>query len=67
MGTAGNRDCQWDPRSVLKDFTKDALTVSAGSLFQNGTARIVKAIVNCFHKYLSPLNLYLIIFPQDTP
>ncbi len=30
-------------RSVLKDFTKEALTISAGSLFQNGTARIMKA------------------------
>ncbi len=40
MGTSGNRDCQWAPRSVLKGFTEDALTISAGSLFQNGTARI---------------------------
>ncbi len=30
-------------KSVLKDFTEDALTISAGSLFQNWTARIVKA------------------------
>ncbi len=43
MGTSENRDCQWVSRSVLKDFTEDALTISAGSLFQNGTARIVKA------------------------
>ncbi len=35
MGTSGNRD--------FKDFTEDALTISAGSSFQNGTARIVKA------------------------
>ncbi len=43
MGTSGNRDCQWAPRSVLKDFTEEALTISAGSSFQNGAARIVKA------------------------
>ncbi len=33
----------WASRGVLKDFTEDALTILAGSLFQNGTARIVKA------------------------
>ncbi len=60
MGTAGNRDCQWESRSVLKDFTEDALTISAGS-----DCRIVKAIENCFQPYLS--NLYLIICPQETP
>ncbi len=38
MGTSGNRDCQWAFKSALKDFTEDALTISAGSLFQNGTA-----------------------------
>ncbi len=27
----------------MKGFTEDALTISAGSLFQNGTARFVKA------------------------
>ncbi len=43
MGTSGNRDCQWASRSALKDFTEDALTISAGNLFQNGTARMVKA------------------------
>ncbi len=43
MGTLGNRVCPWVSRSVLKDFTGDALTISAGSLFQNGTARNVKA------------------------
>ncbi len=42
MGTSGNRDCQWASRNVLKDFTEDALAISAGSLFQNGTARMVK-------------------------
>ncbi len=43
MGTSGNRDCHWASRSVLKDFTEDALTISPGSLFQNGSVRIVKA------------------------
>ncbi len=38
MGTSGKRDCQWASRSVLEDFTEDVLTISAGSLFQNGTA-----------------------------
>ncbi len=36
MGTSGNRDCQWAFRSVLKDFTEDTLTISAGSLVKNG-------------------------------
>ncbi len=40
MGSSENRDCQWASGSVLKDFTEDALTISAGSLFQNRTARI---------------------------
>ncbi len=31
MGTSGNRDCQRASRSALKDFTDDALTISAGS------------------------------------
>ncbi len=43
MGASGNSDCQWTSRSVLKDFIEDALTTSAGSLFRNGTARMVKA------------------------
>ncbi len=43
MGTSDNRDCQCASRSALKDFTEDALTISAGSLFQDGTARLVKA------------------------
>ncbi len=43
MCTLGNRDCQWASRSGLKDFTEDALTISAGNLIQNGAARIVKA------------------------
>ncbi len=43
MGTSGNRDCQWASRSALKDFTEDALTISAGRLFQSGTVRMVKA------------------------
>ncbi len=46
MGTSGNRDYQRASRSALKDFTDDALTISAGSLFQNGTA-LLKASPNC--------------------
>ncbi len=45
MGTSGNRDCQRASRSALKDFTDDALTISAGSLFQNGTARTASQLV----------------------
>ncbi len=44
MGASGNRDCQRASRSALKDFTDDALTISAGSLFQNGTARMAEAV-----------------------
>ncbi len=40
MSTSGNRGCQWVSRSVFKDSTEDALTISGGSLSQNGTARI---------------------------
>ncbi len=43
MSTLGNRDCQWASMSVLKNFAEDALTISAGSLYQNETARMVKA------------------------
>ncbi len=39
MGTSGNGGYQLVSRSVLQDFTDDALTVSVGRLFQNGTAR----------------------------
>ncbi len=35
-GYFGEPGCQWASRSVLKDFIEDALTVSAGSLFQKG-------------------------------
>ncbi len=31
MGASGDRDCQWASRSVLKYFTEDALTISAGN------------------------------------
>ncbi len=37
MGASGNRDSQ------LEDSTDDALTITAGHLFQNGTARTLKA------------------------
>ncbi len=42
-GYLGEQDCRRASRSALKDFTDDALTISAGSLFQNRTARMVKA------------------------
>ncbi len=47
-GFDGYRDCHWVSRSVLKDLTKDALTISAGSVFQNGTARIGDDAYNIF-------------------
>ncbi len=43
MGTLGNRDTEFVSRSVLKDFTDDALTISASNLFKNGTAQMLKA------------------------
>ncbi len=54
MSTLGNRDCHWEPRSVLKDFAEDALTISAGSLFQNRTARIDE-LTNCHNQMKSVL------------
>ncbi len=42
-GYFGEQACQWASRSALKDFTEDAFTISAGSLVQNGTARMVIA------------------------
>ncbi len=39
MGTSWNRDCQQASRNALKDFTDDALTISAGSLFQTWNQR----------------------------
>ncbi len=43
MGTSVERDCPWASRDILKDFTEDALTISAGSLLKNGTVGLVKA------------------------
>ncbi len=43
MGTSGNRDYQLSPRSVSKDFTDDALTISTGSLFRNASAESLLA------------------------
>ncbi len=45
MGTSGNRDYQRASRSALKDFADEALTMSAGSLFQNGTVRTASQLV----------------------
>ncbi len=36
---SGNKDREFASKSALKDFTVDELTIAAGSLFQNGTAR----------------------------
>ncbi len=43
MATYGNRGCQLSHRSVWKDFTDDALTISTGIFFQNETVRMQKA------------------------
>ncbi len=43
LDTLGNRDCQWASRSVLKDFIEGAVTISVGSLFQNGTGELATA------------------------
>ncbi len=43
MSTSGIWDCQWTPRSILKDFTEDGLTIPVGSLFKNGTALMATA------------------------
>ncbi len=41
MDVSRNMDCQLASRSVLKDFTGDALLFSSGNLFQKGTAGMV--------------------------
>ncbi len=41
------RDSQLASRSVLNDFTDDALAISTGSLFQNEIARLLKALNLC--------------------
>ncbi len=43
VGTSGKRDSQFAFRIPLNDFTGDALTISADSLFQNGIVRMIKA------------------------
>ncbi len=48
----GRRWVRWVLRgtgigSVLKDFTEDALTISAGSLFQNGKANNISVGGTC--------------------
>ncbi len=43
MGATGNRDSQLVSRNVLNDFTDDTLAISAGSIFQNGTPRMLAA------------------------
>ncbi len=43
----------------LKDFVEDALTISAGSLFQSGTARMEKANWRRRVQHLRWWNLYM--------
>ncbi len=43
METSGNRGGKLASKSILKDFTDDALTISATSLFQKGTGRTLNA------------------------
>ncbi len=45
MSTSGNRSCQLAPKNALNDFTDGALTVSAGSLFQNGTSPSAESVL----------------------
>ncbi len=47
-GYSGNRDCHRASRSVLKDFTEDALTISAGNFYPkwdspNGEGKLATA------------------------
>ncbi len=43
MGTSGNRNCQWASRSALRDFTEDALAISAGSCSEMGQPELATA------------------------
>ncbi len=43
MGASGNRDSQLASRNALNDLTGDALIISTGSIFQNGSARMLAA------------------------
>ncbi len=43
IGISGNRGYQGACCNVLKDFIYAALTVSEGSIFQNGTVAMLKA------------------------
>ncbi len=43
MGTSGNRDCRWASRGALKDFTEDALNISA-AFEKGGIAVIAEAV-----------------------
>ncbi len=57
MGTSGNRDCKWASRSVLKDFTEDALTISAGSLLKKWESRNCEGELATRVQHRSWLNL----------
>ncbi len=52
MGTSENRDCQWVSRSVLNDFTADALTISAGPSY-NGRSDGLLCKPPHFHRFNS--------------
>ncbi len=43
MDTSGNSDSQLASGGVFNNFTGGALSISACSLFQNGTARMLNA------------------------
>ncbi len=58
MDASGNRDCQLASISVVKYFTDDSLTISAGSLFKNGAVRMLKAHWRRWVRHLCWWNLY---------
>ncbi len=43
MGVFGYGDLIVESRSVLEDFTDNVLSIAAGNLLQNGTARTLNA------------------------
>ncbi len=43
MGASGNRDSQLASRNALNGLTDDALIISAGSIFQTESARMLAA------------------------
>ncbi len=45
MNTSGNRDSQMAPRSVLNDFTDDALTITARKRIGDGGYNVSVGII----------------------